>query len=353
MGDSSIHGHHFLEAGGTACGLWRIDAETVRVLADLRSILLPLTDKIERAFPTDATGGNPGLRRFRAAESPTAAAAILASLWQKLLIGYLPDQVVIADLMDIGDALLRSGESPRRFLAINQDFLRLATSALVEAKLGEATAEALDAVSRTTFFIIDLVLTAYQAGATEIVAEVELHRSKLALEREVTDLRAAAYIDTLTGLFNRRYFDIAIIKEISRQQRTGQPFALLMLDIDRFKVINDTYGHNRGDVALNWIAHQLKAVSREPDIICRYGGEEFSILLPMAASNTLADIADRFRLAVCRHPARLAINVDAHMTISIGATLHRSGEAATALIARADAALYRAKQNGRNRVEVF
>ena len=156
--------------------------------------------------------------------------------------------------------------------------------------------------------------------------------------------------DTLTGLSNRSYFQNELRKFISIGSRYNRPFSLMMLDVDFFKRINDTYGHDVGDNVLKTVAQALMSHVRSHDVAARFGGEEFVILLPETPLNGAVAVAERIRMTVescdfepmgCNH----------HVTISIGISeFPSSGAEMDDLIKRADEALYRAKAEGRNRV---
>lgn len=179
-----------------------------------------------------------------------------------------------------------------------------------------------------------------------ILAENEVHLLQ-------TQLREQAIRDPLTGLFNRRYLDEAIDRELARAERSGQPLSIVMGDIDNFKSINDTYGHLAGDEVLRVLGNQMKSNSRSSDIICRYGGEEFLLVLPDTDQENARDRAERLRAAF----ANAAIPYDAvsiHATVSFGvATFLGHGQSSGELIAVADRALYTAKKTGRNKVASF
>ncbi|MDN3519610.1 diguanylate cyclase [Aquisalimonas lutea] len=172
--------------------------------------------------------------------------------------------------------------------------------------------------------------------------------------RELSSLKEQAARDPLTGLGNRRMLDSSLQRESARARRTGNPLSLLMLDVDEFKLFNDTFGHPAGDHALCRIAAILEAsVNRPSDLICRYGGEEFAVILPVADAEAAAVVAERIRVAVERAGIRHTETASRRMmTVSVGcATAVGMGAEPALLIARADAGVYRAKNRGRNRVE--
>ncbi|MGH8028412.1 MAG: sensor domain-containing diguanylate cyclase [Arenimonas sp.] len=166
-------------------------------------------------------------------------------------------------------------------------------------------------------------------------------------------LRQQSIRDPLTGLFNRRYLEESLAREIARCQRRELPLAVIMLDLDHFKAFNDRHGHGGGDALLTAFARVLQANCRAEDIPCRYGGEEFTMILPEADDLLAEQRAD----ALLRDTANLVVDFQgehlSRVTASIGiASLPRHGTSATALLGAADAALYQAKAGGRNRAVV-
>jgi diguanylate cyclase (GGDEF)-like protein len=157
--------------------------------------------------------------------------------------------------------------------------------------------------------------------------------------------------DELTGLPNRRAFIQRLEQELSRSQRSGQPVAMVLLDIDNFKGVNDGYGHYVGDMILRCYAESMVRELRQHDLLARYGGEEFVLLLPETslddARNALVKLSDRIR----REPLDAGGTCIDLPSFSAGIAGLRPGESAKALINRADQSLYRAKRLGRNRIE--
>jgi diguanylate cyclase (GGDEF)-like protein len=166
-------------------------------------------------------------------------------------------------------------------------------------------------------------------------------------------LREHSVRDSLTGLFNRRYLEETLERELRRAARKGQPLAVVMLDVDHFKRVNDTFGHDAGDAVLRSLAATLRAAVRGSDIICRYGGEEFIAMLPEAGLETALQRAEALRAAVARTEVSDGRQKIGPVTLSLGVAAYpEHGETPAALIARADEALYAAKREGRNRVVV-
>jgi diguanylate cyclase (GGDEF)-like protein len=167
------------------------------------------------------------------------------------------------------------------------------------------------------------------------------------------DLERQARTDALTNLINRRYFLELAESELARSQRYGNPLSMLMLDIDFFKQVNDTYGHKTGDMVLQNLAEICRNSMREVDIIGRLGGEEFAVLLPQTDRNRALEAADRLRLSIADAVLTSASGSPLKLTVSIGVTtLTGENSSVDLLLSQADQALYRAKEAGRNSVAV-
>jgi len=172
-------------------------------------------------------------------------------------------------------------------------------------------------------------------------------------------LLRAGITDFLTGWHNRRYLQQRLKEELARAQRRGGTIACLMIDIDRFKSINDGYGHLAGDAALKEVAHRVEGQIRDMDTAARFGGDELAILLPDASQAEAAHLAERIREVIANEPFSLNSQVARDLTISVGVAALAPGRheadlktLADRLVAEADAALYRAKALGRNRVQL-
>jgi two-component system, cell cycle response regulator len=161
-----------------------------------------------------------------------------------------------------------------------------------------------------------------------------------------------AITDALTGLNNRRYMESHLATLAEQASARGKPLALMILDIDYFKAINDTYGHDAGDDVLREFATRIRKSIRGIDLACRYGGEEFVIVMPETDLHVASMVAERLRRSIAGEAFSISKgNNRIEVTISIGlTTLERKGESVTDVLKRADTALYRAKHDGRNRV---
>ncbi|KAF7764758.1 hypothetical protein PCIT_b0819 [Pseudoalteromonas citrea] len=203
----------------------------------------------------------------------------------------------------------------------------------------------------------------WEAGAVDfvpkpIVPKTLQNRVKthLKYKRQTDLLKQYSFVDGLTGIYNRRFFDLEIVRLLKQANRLQQPFATMMLDIDFFKKYNDEYGHLKGDDVLRQVAMALKQQVKRPiDTVFRYGGEEFVVLLPNTAKEGAKIIAEQLVAAVknlCIENRGSPLEV---VTVSVGLAFLAEGEYCntTQLLHRADSALYNAKDTGRNKYTVF
>lgn len=184
--------------------------------------------------------------------------------------------------------------------------------------------------------------------------------ASFALENAVNRARLlrSGFTDVLTGWHNRRYLQVRLVEELARSRRDQSQLVCLMLDLDHFKQVNDTYGHAAGDEVLRELAQRVESQVRASDVAARYGGEEFVVLLPHTDVDAGKALAERIRRAVSAEPVSLDDEGKVTVTASIGIASVLPGDGddlktvGDSLLARADVALYRAKAAGRNRVEV-
>lgn len=278
------------------------------------------TVSVAEGYPRSVVGG-----RFPL-ESPTWAGWILRSREEPLVIRFTRRS---------GMPVLYSGEKPpgeASFLGVPLVAKRSVNGALLLTRKGEAF------------------------SASELhVLRILCNQAAVAIEnaRVYERVEQMAATDGLTGLFNRRFFQEALVREFARADREEGRLALLLLDIDHFKQLNDTYGHTMGDVVLKQVAEVLKSALRKGDVLARYGGEEFVIVLPSASIGGARDFAERVRKAVAMssiHPGGARKKV----TVSVGWAISPDDAAEPQdLVERADRALYAAKEAGRNRVVGF
>lgn len=180
-----------------------------------------------------------------------------------------------------------------------------------------------------------------------------LNKAQRELQRVNQELERLSFFDQLTGVANRRNFDITLEKQFLLSRRNRSPLSLIICDIDYFKRYNDSYGHQQGDDCLKKVAASMQAqISRPTDLVCRYGGEEFAVILPDTHDDGGQLLAERMRQAVAAENLPHTQSTAGVVTISLGiATYHGQYPKAEQLIKAADDALYKAKELGRNRVE--
>jgi len=183
-------------------------------------------------------------------------------------------------------------------------------------------------------------------GAVEIFAE---NSTRLEERRRMEQLEKMAMLDALTQLPNRRYLRQSTLSRLAEHERAGWDFGLLMIDLDNFKRVNDTYGHNIGDKVLRVVAKTLSQVSRPYDVVGRWGGEEFLALVPNVDIQNLTQIAERYRALVERSRVTWK-KEELSITASLGGTMAHKGDDLESVVERADRNMYRAKAGGRNRV---
>ena len=182
-------------------------------------------------------------------------------------------------------------------------------------------------------------------GAVEVFTETS---PKETILEKIRELEKLAMLDNLTQVANRRFLEIEINNRLQEFERYHWPFALVFIDIDRFKQTNDTYGHTVGDKVLKVVANTLNLNGRPFDLIGRWGGDEFAVILRNVDRKSMVQIAERFRVLVAK--TSLPDNDAIQVTLSIGATLARAKDTIDTLVARADMLMYRSKQLGRNRL---
>jgi diguanylate cyclase (GGDEF)-like protein/PAS domain S-box-containing protein len=259
-----------------------------------------------------------------------------------LLLGYEPKELLGADMHDLLHVAADGSTAPRTECPV----LNITRSGQTYRGV-EETFKRKDGTVMPVSVSVSAVHRDKDVG--DIVIAFHDISERKALERE---LEHRAHTDVLTGLSNRRHFYELAEQEFTRAKRYGTPLAVLMLDIDHFKQINDKYGHHIGDTVLRKLSEVCLKTLRENDIIGRLGGEEFAILLPEAEGERAMEVAERLRLAAAN--VRMALEREGHFRffVSIGVTsMVVTDDDFDSILKRADAALYTAKKAGRNRVE--
>lgn len=205
-------------------------------------------------------------------------------------------------------------------------------------------------------------IEAMNAGALDYLVKGEITprllerslRYALKLGETLEALRQLATHDQLTGLLNRREFERILREEMERSHRFGHPFALLMVDIDHFKQVNDQQGHPTGDAVLCEVARRLSTSVRSVDRVTRFGGEEFAIVMVEANETMALELAERLRCAIVDQVVTIPTGEPLTVTISAGVAIFPvNGDDAAAIVQAADRALYAAKKAGRNRVDCY
>lgn len=260
------------------------------------------------------------------------------------------------DEVERGQASRISGERLERNMSSEVE--RLSDDVRQSANLGELQVSVLASLDRMQAHVREHI---EDENRRRSEAEAEVHvlreqlnsleRNAFDLRRQVAQTREQAMRDALTGLPNRRAYDERVAQEHARFRRFGQPLALLVLDVDDFKNINDTLGHKAGDKALAMIAKILRERLRATDFIARFGGEELVLLLTGADRDDALRVADAMRVAVEQgglHASGKPVNV----TVSGGLSLFAKDDSTEAVFERADQALYEAKRQGKNRIVV-
>jgi len=174
------------------------------------------------------------------------------------------------------------------------------------------------------------------------------------LNHLLTTLQEENTIDHLTGAYNRRAFERGLESAISKVIRDKEPLSLLMIDIDHFKTINDTYGHPRGDMILQGVALSMQKTLRKHELLYRYGGEEFSVILSDQTANEATIVAERLRINIAeyyKNPIEESLVIP--VTISVGVANYTKNYSLATFLTCSDKALYQAKESGRNRVVLF
>lgn len=248
-----------------------------------------------------------------------------------------------------------SGNEVCRWLKLNEDtkgipIIILSVKSSTEEKVIGLEAGAEDYLPKP-YSEVELNARIYACLRTKALQD-ELREKNRQLEEVLLRVEQLAITDPLTELFNRRRFESALENEFKRTMRYGSPNSCLMIDIDFFKKVNDEYGHHTGDVVLKETAQVIKSCIREIDVIARWGGEEFIILLPETKKDEALGVATRICETIAGHSFS---QIERQITVSIGlaGVPDSSIDTAEKLIHASDFAMYEAKSKGRNRIEIY
>ncbi len=204
--------------------------------------------------------------------------------------------------------------------------------------------------------INDYLITPIDSNEVVARVKIQIRRKKFqdALQDKGRKSLDMAIRDGLTNVFNRRYFDIHAEKMLNNSFSSGKPMALMLLDIDHFKMVNDTYGHQSGDEILKQLPLKVARCIRPTDLFARYGGEEFVIIMPDTSIQNAASVAERIRKSISSEGFTIPVEPgNIHKSISIGITYSETDDTISTMLERADKALYHVKNTGRDKVAVL
>lgn len=268
------------------------------------------------------------------------------------LLGELRAEIALvrADRGDEAVRRVRSGEAGAALVPVLATLDRLQGE---EQRLLDQRARANIAAEQAMMQIGGwLALSGLAMLAITAVAGISTMRAQRRVREAAERLHRSAVTDELTGLANRRWFLKALDTEVARAERSGSPLSVAVLDLDRFKAINDRHGHAGGDAVLRGFAEIASAAMRAGDLVARLGGEEFAVLMPDTDPGQAAHACERLRAAIAEAQFRDPEGTPISATVSGGIALLVPGEARDRLVTRADAALYRAKEEGRNQLRM-
>jgi diguanylate cyclase len=312
--------------------------------------VLPTPQNFDLWF-THVSGANPELSQQIAAISDRQAVIPAAAL-QDLYARFSTVKIDVDEVVERTGAIQQAAQSIVSHVAGNSEHLRQYGNTLSHwsTRLNE---------DRTLENLLQAVstLSAETARASErnrmLEQQLSAATARIAkLKDSMEDLRRAASTDILTGLVNRKTFAARLRRALTEAKADGSPACVLMIDVDHFKRINDTYGHPAGDLVLRLIGRLLADNVKGRDTAARYGGEEFVVLLVRADLKATTTVANQIRVALESKQLfkKRASNDPVRVTVSVGVAQFRSSETAASLLERADAALYQAKSLGRNQV---
>jgi len=321
-----------------------------RAWLEMESVGVPPTPCNFDLWYQHVSGTNPELSRQIAASVDQSATITVVAL-EELYANFLDPQVDEDEVAAKAEGIRDAAQTVVDQVAGNGEHLRQYGNTLSEwtSRLGQN--QTLDSLLHAV-----AMLSAETARASERNRDLERQLSASTaritrLKESVQDMKREATTDILTGLFNRRAFSARLRRALSEAKAEAAPVSLLMIDVDHFKRLNDTYGHPTGDLFLRLIGRVLSDSVKGRDTASRYGGEEFAVLLVKADLRAATTVANQIRGALeDKQPGKKHSSGGAGITVSVGVAQFRPAETPASLIGRADAALYQAKELGRNRV---
>jgi len=269
-------------------------------------------------------------------------------------------------LLDLARALHRSLEV-EELLRIFSDHLRpVVPHDSVEFTDGRGKVAVRSGAGQPHTCRYDIVLVEHRLGTLELTRATPFEEPETAIIEVVAsnlvyplrnallyrEARNAAARDPLTGVHNRASLETILDREVGLSHRHATPLSLLMVDVDHFKRVNDTHGHVAGDSVLRAVTGAIRRCARDSDVVCRYGGEEFAVVLSNTREDGAMRLAERIRETLAETPVQVA-GRELAVTVSIGAATLADDDARTTLLEKSDAALYRSKADGRNRVTMW
>lgn len=328
------------EYGETAMRILDLDVAIRGKLNDLAlqaKAVDPISEDLKNLATADVERSRSRIKRAGIVADVTFAGMTLTVLAFALVIARLIHSSITRRIVALtGSAeALRQGDLDARVQAGGGD------------EIGELAATFNDMAARIKDLVANLEANVSTRTAELSAARDELQAAVAALDEKNQTLEVLSRTDRLTGIGNRRRLEESLQAEVLRARRYGKPFSVIMADVDRFKAVNDIFGHQVGDTVLAEVAGMLARGARETDVVGRWGGEEFLLLCPETSLGVGAALAERLRQ-----------NFEAHtfpevgqVTVSFGVTCYQSEDSPQTLVLRADEALYKAKEAGRNRVE--
>ena len=347
LGDGLSHWASALLVRALACGVYASGAEPQAGVIALGSALAALSVTLQ-AGALGTYAGRP-LPAWVHTAVIAAVAAPFPLLANEPALAFLFGGVMFGTLFAATAAIAAHVRAPRESSARRLLTWSLAIGAAalyVRAFVAMLSATPSGAISAPGGIAAASMLVVFAACIVATLGFIMLHK-----ERAEAEALRLATMDPLTGAYNRRTFHEIAERELSRVRRGGQPLSIVMVDIDNFRQINEKHGHRVGDAVLARVAETIRAALRKEDMLVRYGGEEFLVLLPDVPGPGAVVVAGRVRRMVAHQPVEVG-NVQLSVTVSLGvaARLDEGPESIEGLLARADSALALAKQRGRNRV---